>query len=64
MNIIYNKKIVYNKMIKPNEQIDQQRKQAYFDSYSSCRENVNKYRNCSDPILQQKDNYVSEFVYI
>ena len=46
-------------MSKPNDQIEQLRKQAYLDSHSSCRENVNKYRNFSDPILQQNDNYVS-----
>ena len=46
-------------MIRPSDQFEQQRKQAFLDSYSSCRDNVNKFRNCSDPILQQKDKYVS-----
>ena len=50
-------------MIRPDNQIVQQRKQAFLDSYSSCRDNVNKYRNFSDPILQQKENYVSNSLY-
>jgi len=41
-------------------EIEEMRKQAYFDSHLSCKQNVNKYKNDSDPILQQKDNYVSK----
>ena len=43
-----------------NAQIEEMRKQAFYDSYLSCKQNINKYKNDSDPILQQKDNYVSK----
>ena len=34
------------------------RKQAFYDSHTSCKINIDKYKNISDPILQQKDKYV------
>jgi hypothetical protein len=43
--------------------MEEMRKQAYYDSRLSCKDNVNKYRNFSDPILQQNDNYVSNHLY-
>jgi hypothetical protein len=43
-----------------NGQIEEMRKQAFYDSYLSRKQNINKYKNDSDPILQQKDNYVSK----
>lgn len=43
--------------------IAEMRKQAYYDSHLSCKNNKDKY-NFSDPILQQKDNYVSNLKYI
>lgn len=50
-------------MYQMNDQIEEMRKQAYYDSHLSCKDNVNKYRNFSDPILQQNDNYVSYYLY-
>ena len=50
-------------MICPDNKIEDLRKQAYYDSHLSCRDNVNKYMNWSDPILQQKENYVSNYLY-
>ena len=35
------------------------RKQAFYDSHTSYKVNIDKYKNISDPILQQKDRYVS-----
>ncbi len=35
------------------------RKQAFYDSHTSYKVNIDKYKNISDPILQQKDKYVS-----
>ena len=35
------------------------RKQAFYDSYTSYKTNIDKHKNISDPILQQKDKYVS-----
>jgi hypothetical protein len=43
--------------------IAEMRNQAYYDSRSSCQDNVNKY-NYSDPILQQNDYYVSNKNFI
>ena len=34
------------------------RKQAFYDSHTSYKVNIDKYKNISDPILQQKDKYV------
>ena len=51
-------------MIHPENKMEDLRKQAYFDSHLSCRDNVNKYMNNSDPILQQKENYVSNNLFI
>ena len=34
------------------------RKQAFYDSHTSYKLNIDKYKNISDPILQQKDKYV------
>ena len=34
------------------------RKQAFYDSYTSYKTNIDKYKNISDPILQQKERYV------
>ena len=34
------------------------RKQAFYDSHTSYKINIDKYKNISDPILQQKDKYV------
>jgi len=39
------------------------RKQAFYDSHTSYKINIDKYKNISDPILQQKDKYVS-YIYI
>lgn len=46
-----------------DDRMEEMRKQAYYDSRLSCKDNVNKYRNFSDPILQQNDNYVSNHLY-
>ena len=35
-----------------------ERKQAFYDSHTSYKTNIDKYKNISDPILQQKDKYV------
>ena len=35
------------------------RKQAFYDSHTSYKVNIDKYKNISNPILQQKDKYVS-----
>ena len=34
------------------------RKQAFYDSHTSYKTNIDKYKNISDPILQQKERYV------
>ena len=34
------------------------RKQAFYDSHTSYKVNIDKYKNISDPILKQKDKYV------
>ena len=39
------------------------RKQAFYDSHTSYKVNIDKYKNISDPILQQKDRYVSKNIY-
>lgn len=39
------------------------RKQAFYDSHTSYKVNIDKYKNISDPILQQKDKYVRN-IYI
>ena len=45
---------------------DQQnsRKQAFYDSRDSYKININKYKNISDPILQQKERYVINIVIL
>ena len=40
------------------EEPTNQRKQAFYDSHNSYKINLDKYKNISDPILQQKDKYV------
>ena len=45
-------------MISPNEDKSNLRKQAFYDSHTSYKVNIDKYKNISDPILQQKDKYV------
>ena len=42
------------------EEISNKRKQAFYDSNTDYRANIAKYRNITDPILQQKDRYVSQ----
>ena len=41
------------------EETQNMRKQAFYDSNASYKVNIDKYKNISDPILQQKDRYVS-----
>ena len=40
------------------------RKQAFYDSHTSYKVNIDKYKNISDPILQQKDRYVRNNYYL
>lgn len=47
----------------PNDKMEDLRKQAFYDSHLSCQTNVNKYMHSSDPILQEKENYVSKKIY-
>jgi len=47
-------------MSSPNEDKSNLRKQAFYDSHTSYKVNIDKYKNISDPILQQKDKYVSQ----
>ena len=42
-----------------NDEKNGLRKQAFYDSLTSYKVNIDKYKNISDPILQQKDRYVS-----
>ena len=42
--------------IKEDQQ--KERKQAFYDSHTSYKTNIDKYKNISDPILQQKERYV------
>ena len=42
------------------EEISNKRKQAFYDSYTDYRANIAKQKNITDPILQQKDRYVSQ----
>lgn len=52
-------------MSSTKEDLSNHRKQAYYDSYTSYKTNIDKYKNISDPILQQKDKYVSNnYFYI
>ena len=46
------------------EEQTNQRKQAFYDSHNSYKINVDKYKNISDPILQQKERYVSNIYLI
>ena len=46
------------------EEPTNQRKQAFYDSHNSYKINVDKYKNISDPILQQKERYVSNIYLI
>ena len=41
-----------------NDEKNGLRKQAFYDSHTSYKVNIDKYKNISDPILQQKDKYV------
>ena len=45
---------------------DQQnaRKQAFYDSRDSYKINIDKYKNISDPILQQKERYVINIIIL
>jgi hypothetical protein len=47
----------------PNDKMDELRKQAFFDSHLSRQANINKYKYSSDPILQEKENYVSNYIF-
>ena len=40
------------------------RKQAFYDSHTSYKVNIDKYKNISDPILQQKDRYARNNYYL
>ena len=40
-----------------NEQLNEMR-QAYYESKNLAKANANKYKNYTDPILQQNDYYV------
>ena len=40
------------------------RKLAFYDSHTSYKVNIDKYKNISDPILQQKDRYVRNNYYL
>lgn len=52
-------------MSSTKEDLSNHRKQAYYDSHTSYKTNIDKYKNISDPILQQKDKYVSNnYFYI
>ena len=51
-------------MIRPDNQMQDLRKQAYYDSHLTCRDNINKYMNYSDPILQKNEYYVSNYLFI
>ena len=42
------------------EEISNKRKQAFYDSNTDYIANIAKHRNITDPILQQKDRYVSQ----
>ena len=42
------------------QQFNELSKQAYIDSINSRQANIDKYRNKTDPILQQNDYYVSK----
>jgi len=46
-------------MASSNDNIEELRRQAYFDAQLSRKANVDKYRNYADPILQQNNFYVS-----
>ena len=46
-------------MASTNDNIEELRRQAYFDAQLSRKANVDKYRNYADPILQQNNFYVS-----
>ena len=40
------------------EEQQKERKQAFYNSHTSYKTNIDKYKNISDPILQQKERYV------
>ena len=46
-------------MSSKKEEMANMRKQAYYDSYTDYKSNIDKYKNISDTILQQQDKYVS-----
>lgn len=46
-------------MTETNDNIADQRRQAYVDSKTSFQQIVNKHRIRTDPILQQNEYYVS-----
>ena len=48
----------------PIDQMEELRKRAFYDSHLSLQNNINKHKNTTDPILQEKDNYVSCNIYI
>ena len=41
-----------------------ERKQAFYDSHTSYKTNIDKYKNISDPILQQKERYVINIIIL
>ena len=47
----------------PNSDKNGLRKQAFYDSHTSYKVNIDKFKNISDPILQQKDKYVSNKIF-
>ena len=47
----------------PNDQMEELRKKAFYDSHISLQNNIKKHKNTTDPILQEKDNYVSNNIY-
>ena len=46
------------------EEPTNQRKQAFYDSHNSYKINLDKYKNISDPILQQKERYVINIIIL
>ena len=51
-------------MSNTKEEITNMRKQAFYDSHTNYKSNIDKYKNISDPILQQKDKYVRKNIFI
>ena len=52
-------------MSDPNEnKINDLTKQVYLDSVKTRQANIDRFKNKSDPILQQNDNYVRKIILI